>query len=811
MLSNYFKIALRNLLKQKIYSVINVFGLAVGMACCLLILALVHNEWSYDAFHDKAETIYRVHIHALTPAGEVEVKAGQPLPLGPTLLAEMPEVEQAARLQYTGAVVKAEGTDAFEEQVLFTDASFFDMFSFRVEAGNAAAPLPAPDAVVLTTSMAQKYFGEADPVGQRLRVSFGGAFEEFVVTAVTEEPPANSSITFDLVLPIARSRSYIQWGDSWTSWVANTYVRLGAAEQAAALTEKLPGFVAQHYGPMVQTWRILQWLSEEEGAFQLQLQPLHDIHFAPEVQQAQTPATDPRYPLLLAALAFAILLIACINFTTLAVGRAARRAKEVSLRKVLGAVRLQLMKQFWGEALLLSILALLLGLALTEAFLPFFNDLTGKTLGLAYLQEAPAMLILLGLTLGTALLAGAYPAVYLSRFHPIETLKKSVRAQGKNRWMQSLVVVQFALSIFFITGVLVVSGQVRYLKNKNLGFNDERVVVIPTHSTDLAEAEQRVNTFKNEARRHPNVVQVAAASTSFGRGLSWNSSGTKGGSAHLIYTNRIDYDFIETLGIEMAAGRPFSEAFPGDAQQGVLVNEALVKDFGWDDPVGQILEGFSLDMEGATTPTVVGVVKDYHFQSLHNAIEPMVLFLKPRDDAYRYLFARLHGDDLPGTLAALEAAWLRAAPDRPFTYHFLDDDFDRHYRAEEQWEQVVTYAALFALMIACLGLFGLAAFTAERRTKEIGIRKTLGASGPGLAVFLSKDFLKLVLLANVLAWPTAYLLLSQWLARFAYHVDLSWWTFLAAGLAALGIALITVSYQAIKAALADPVRSLRYE
>ena len=810
MLTNYLKIALRNLLKQKVYSVINVFGLAVGMACCLLILALVHNEWSYDAFHDDAEAIYRVHIHALTPEGEVEVKAGQPLPLGPTLLAEMPEVEQAARLQYIGAVVKAEGTDAFEEQVLFTDASFFDVFSFRVARGNAAQPLPAPDAVVLTTGMAQKYFGEADPVGQRLRVSLGGAFEEFVVTAVAEEPPTNSSITFGIVLPLERSRSYIQWGDLWTSWVANTYVRLGAAEQAAVLSEKLPAFVAQHYGPMVQTWRILQWLSEEEGAFQLQLQPLGDIHFAPEVQQAQTPATDPRYPLLLAALAFAILLIACINFTTLAVGRAARRAKEVSLRKVLGAVRLQLMKQFWGEALLLSVLALLLGLALTEAFLPFFNDLTGKTLGLAYLRDAPAMLMLLGLALGTALLAGAYPAVYLSRFQPIETLKKSVRAQGKNRWMQSLVVVQFALSIFFIAGVLVVSGQVRYLKNKNLGFDGEQVVVIPTHSTDLAESEQRVNTFKNEAQRHPNVVQVAAASTSFGRGLSWNSFSTDDG-AHFVYTNRIDYDFIETLGMEIAAGRRFSEAFPGDAQQGVLVNEALVNDYGWDDPVGQILEGFSLDMEGKTTPTVVGVVKDYHFQSLHNAIEPMVLFLRPRDDAFRYLFARLRGEDLPGTLAALEAAWLRAAPDRPFTYHFLDDDFDRQYRAEEQWEHVVTYAALFALLIACLGLFGLAAFTAERRTKEIGIRKTLGASVPGLAAFLSKDFLKLVLLANVLAWPVAYLLLNQWLARFAYHIDISWGIFLIAGLTALGIALVTVSYQAIKAALADPVKSLRYE
>ena len=810
MLTNYFKIALRNLLKQKVYSVINVFGLAVGMACCLLILALVDNEWSYDTFHEDAEAIHRVHIHALTPEGEVDVKAGQPLPLGPTLLAEMPEVEQAARLQYTGAVVKAEGTDAFEEQVLFTDAAFFDLFSFRVVGGNAAQPLPEPDAVVLTTGMAKKYFGEADPVGGRLRVSVGGAYEEFVVTAVAEEPPANSSITFGIVLPLERSRSYIQWGDAWTSWVANTYVRLGAAEQAAALTEKLPAFVEQHYGPMVQTWRILQWLSEEEGAFQLQLQPLRDVHFAPAVQQAQTPATDPRYPLLLAALAFAILLIACINFTTLAVGRAARRAKEVSLRKVLGAVRLQLMKQFWGEALLLSVLALLLGLALTEAFLPFFNDLTGKTLGLTYLQDAPAMLMLLGLTLGTALLAGAYPAVYLSRFHPIETLKKSVRAQGKNRWMQSLVVVQFALSIFFIAGVLVVSGQVRYLKNKNLGFNDERVVVIPTHSTDLAESEQRANTFKTEARRHPNVMQVAAASTSFGRGLSWNSFSTDG-NAHFVYTNRIDYDFIETMGMEIAAGRGFSEAFPGDARQGVLVNEALVKDFGWDDPVGQRVEGFHLDVEGEVTPTVVGVVKDYHFQSLHTAIEPMVLFLRPRDDAFRYLFARLRGEDLPGTLAALEAAWQRAAPDRPFTYQFLDDDFDRQYRAEEQWQQMVTYAALFALMIACLGLFGLAAFTAERRTKEIGIRKTLGASVASLAVFLSKDFLKLVLLANVLAWPAAYLLLSQWLARFAYHVDLSWGIFLTAGLATLGIALLTVSYQTVRAALADPVRSLRYE
>ncbi len=801
MIRNYLKIALRNLLKQKVYSVINIVGLAVGMACCLLILAFVNNEWSYDAFHEDAGAIYRVHIHALTPEGAVEVKAGQPLPLAPTLKAEHPEVEQAARLKYTGAVVKAGDTEAFDEQVLFTDPAFFEMFTFPIARGNTEAPLATPDAVVLTPTMAQKYFGEADPVGRSLRVSFGGAFEEFVVTAVAEEPPANSSITFGIVLPMERSRSYVRFGDAWTSWVTNTYVRLGSADQAGALAEKLPAFVAQHYEPMVQTWRILQWLSEEEGAFRLQLQPLRAVHFSPEVQQAQTPATDPRYPLLLAALAFAILLIACINFTTLAVGRAARRAKEVSLRKVLGAVRLQLMKQFWGEALLLSVLALLLGLAFTEAFLPLFNDLIGKTLDLHYLQDGTALLVLLGLLLGTALLAGAYPAVYLSRFQPIETLKRSVRAQGKNRWMQSLVVVQFALSIFFIASVLVVSGQLRYLKNKNLGFSDEQVVVIPTHSTDLAASEQLVGTFKNEARRLPGVVQMAAASTSFGQGLAWNASGTKDGSAHLIYTNRIDYDFVETLNMEVAAGRSFSEAFPGDHKASVLVNEALVKDYDWEDPIGESVFG----------GTVVGILKDYHFKSLHHVIEPMVLFLGLRDDAFRYVFARIRPDDVPATLAALEAAWQRAAPDRPFTYYFLDDDLDRQYRAEEQWQQVVSYAALFALLIACLGLFGLAAFTTESRTKEIGIRKTLGASVSGLAIFLSKDFLKLVLLANVLAWPTAYVLLSGWLERFAYRIEISWTIFLMAGLAALGIALLTVSYQAVKAALADPVKSLRYE
>ena len=810
MLNNYFKIAFRNLYNQKVYSLINVFGLAIGMACCLLILAFVRNEWSFDRFHEDAGAIYRVDTHTVTPDHQREVKAGQPLPLAPTIAEEFPDVIAAARLRKDDAVVKSPGMESFQERVVFTDASFFDVFTFRLLEGDAERTLSAPEEAVLTPSLAQKYYGEEDPLGRTLLISFGGSFEEYVVTAVVEEPPANSSFSYGILLPFQRWPSYNTLVDSWSSWVTNTYVRLSEAGQGESLAEKLPAFAQQHYEHTIRTWQILQWISEEEGSFRLQLEPMTKIHFASHVLQAEVSTIDPRYPFLLSGLALAVLLIACINFTTLAVGRATRRAKEVGMRKVMGANRIQLMKQFWGEALLLSVVSLLVGLALTELFLPLFNNLTNRTLTPGYLDNANTVFFLVGLILFSGFLAGAYPALYLSRFHPMATMKERVRSGGNNRWMQALVLIQFALSIFFIVCVLVVSSQLRFMTEKDLGFDKERMIVLSTHSSDYEESEQLLSVLKNELRSLPGVVQVSGASSGIGQGLAWNSY-SKNDEAHFVYTNRVDYDFVETLRMDVIEGRGFSESFPGDQVQSVVVNEALVRDYEWDNPIGETVDGFSIDLEGDTSPTVIGVVKDYHFESLHTQIQPMVLFVAPRSDPFQYVFVRIRPDNLRQSVASLEAAWQRVAPDRPFTYYFLDDDLDRQYQAEEQWQQLVMFAAVFAVLIACLGLIGLAAFTSERRTKEIGIRKVLGATTSGITTLLSKDFLKLVVLANVLAWPMAYVFMNQWLENFAYRITLDVSLFILAGVTTLFIALLTVSYQSIRAATADPVRSLRYE
>jgi len=810
MLKNYFTVAIRYLYNQKIYSLINIFGLSVGMACCLLILAFVRNEWSFDTFHENADAIYRVNIRAVTPQGQLEVKAGQPMPLAPTITDEFAEVEAAVRFREDDAVVKTQNTESFDERVLFTDPSFFDVFTFRILAGDPEQILVAPESVVLTSSMVQKYFGGTDPVGSVLHVSLGGAFEDYVVSAVVSDPPPNSSISPGIMLPLQRWPNYDVLVDSWTSWVTNTYVRLSNAELGEAFAQKLPAFTQQHYAPMIRTWQILQWISEEEGSFRLVLEPLTEIHFASEVQQAHTPFADPRYPYLLSGLALAVLLIACINFTTLAVGRATRRTREVGVRKVMGANRTQLLKQFLGESVLISCLSMLVGLALAELFTPLFNELTGRALTFNLLDSSYTLLLLVGLGLLTGFIAGFYPAVYLSRFRPMATLKAVSGVGGTNRWMQGLVLIQFALSIFFITGVLVVANQLRYMKNTELGFNKEQVIVIATHSTERLESESLVSVLKNELQSIPDVVHIAGASTGFGRNLAWNSYSTNE-NAHFVYTNRVDDDFLETFNMEVIDGRGFSSSYPGDREQSVVVNEALVRDYSWDDPVGETLDGFHVDLEGSESPTVIGVVRDYHFQSLHTEIQPMVLFTAPRDDPFRYVFVRVRPENLRETISSLHDSWQQAAPDRPFTYYFLDDDLDRQYRAEEQWQRVILYGSIFAILIACLGLIGLAAFTAERRTKEIGIRKVLGASTSGLTALLSQDFLKPVVLANLLAWPLAYLFLDRWLDNFAYRISVDPRHFLIAGLAVLLIALLTVSYQSIRAATADPVKSLRYE
>lgn len=800
MLKNYLVIALRSLSRRRGYAFINIFGLAIGMAACLVMLAFVRHELSYDETH--GDGVYRVDTRAVTPSSGVAHKAGQPLPLGPTLADELPEVASVARLITDNGTVQIGASDSFTETVLFTDATFFNVFSFEMIAGDGGL---RPSTIVLAASAARKYFGEDDPIGKSVAMSFGGELRSYDVIGVAADPPANSTIQFGILAAVEDWRSYASMETSWTSWVSNTFIRLEDGTIPADLRRTLDPFTEAHYAPMIRTWEILQWLEKAPGAFRLELTPVSDIHFRPEVEQAIGDVVNPKYLYVIVGLAVAVLLIACINFAALAVGRSTQRAREVGLRKVLGADRSQLLKQFWGEALVMSAVSLIVGILLAEGFLPMLNAVLGKGIDIDYVGDPATPAILVAMALVTGSIAGAYPSVYLSRFPPAAAFRGGSGADSKNRWIESMVVAQFACSVFCIAAVLVASGQLRYMKTKHVGFEEEQVIVVPTHTGETAASERLVTFFRDELRRSDAVAGATAASFSFNHDLAWNSFNI-GDRGHTVYVGRVHPTFLDVMGMRMAGGRAFSEELEGDVADAVVVNEALVRDFGLEDPIGRTIH----DMVEVEAPRIIGVVEDFHFQSMQQAIAPAALFVGS-DLPFKYLYVRAQAGAVAEAVRAIESAWQSVAPDRPFTYYFLDEDFDRLYRTEEQWQRIVTWAAVLTLLIACMGLFGLAAFATERRTKEIGIRKVLGASVTEVTGLLTRDFVRLVLVACVIALPVAYILMNRWLEEYAYRIDVGAFYILAPGLLALGIAVLTVSFQSARAASTDPIETLRYE
>ncbi len=813
MWKNYFKIAVRTLKRQKGYAFINIFGLALGIACCVLLFLYVQHEWTHDRFHEKAERIFRAVRVTTAPGGEQSLKASGPAPLAPALEATFPEVERAVRLADGGVSVQHEDT-SFEEHVLYADSAFFAVFSFPLLRGDPQTALAEPNVVVLTEEAARTYFGTDDPMGQTLFVKFGGFVEEALdlrVTGVVAGPPPNSSIQFDLLLPFS-ARTY-RFAPAvreavlaqWDFPIAGTFVLLRDAEQAPALEAKLTTFFkdAQASNPGEDFFMFGQ------GEFaQLRLQPLTDAHLSPEVDPSALEAPgNPLYAYLLAGVALLVLALACINFTTLSLGRSAGRAKEVGVRKVVGAYRGQIRRQFWGEALLTSGAALVLGLALAQLFLPVFNGLVGQELRLDFFEQPETLLFLIGLMLVVGLLAGSYPALVLSRFEPTRILRGHGILGGGRRLTRALVVVQFTLSIALVAGALVMSAQLRFMQT-DLGFNQEQIVRIEELGS-TGTGQEIYEPFRQEAERYPGVERIAGAAFSFfGSGFRYPLAlGDTGRVEARIIP--VTETFLETLGIEVVEGRGLS----AERASGALVNRAFVRAMGWPSALGRRLPSSAerASFSAIDSAEVVGVVADFHTRSMHERIEPTVFLPSADFGGVSSIYVRIAPEGIPQTLAFLEETWQQVAPDRPFQYTFLDEVVAEAYEAEQQWRAIIRYAAGFALVIACFGLFGLAALAAERRTKEIGIRKVLGASATSIVGLLSKDFLKLVLVAFVIAAPVAYWAASTWLEDFAYRIDLGPWLFLAAGGAVCAVALGAVSYQAIRAALANPVDALRSE
>ncbi len=816
MIKHYFKIALRNLGRQKILSFINISGLSIGLACFSLFLLYAVNEFNFDRFHTKADNIYRMYrwsesMNGQPAGGDVYL----PSPLGPAMKEEFPEVMNYVRVRegWGESFVKA-GNKVLRMEVSYADPQFFDVFTFPLLFGNPQTALSDLNNIVLTKDKAKEIFGAENVVGRTIEIKIDDAFVPFTVSAVTENIPPNSSLSFQLLGSFAymeTTESGKRGVNNWRRSAYHTYVHLREGSGLMNDVQKLASFRSKFYPDEEQRLKEGGYKWEVSGPpVRYGLQPLKAMHTDTAIFGGVVGNVNPKSIWILLSIAGAVLLLACINFTTLAIGRSARRAKEVGVRKVIGGQRKQLAVQFLAEAVLLSILSAVLGLLLAKFLLPYFSRLSGRELEFSFSMFPELIWMLAGLTLLVGLLAGSYPALVLSGFRPIEVLKSKIRVSGSNFFTRSLVTIQFAVSVGLIISTMIILQQTNYMTSKNPGFNKENVVVVDASETKSKEI---YPLFRQAMLQRADVEGVAAAELGLGEGTGWSRSGFDyNGTNKSVFEYYVDYDYLDVLGMQLLAGRNFDAKFSEDSFRSVIVNEAMIKDFGWtiENAVGQVLNNYHEEAPADRQPIVVGVVKDFHFRSFKEVVQPQ-MFHQFADYAPFKFFVRLKPGSPAPAMAAMQKAWSNAVPDLPFKYSFLDEKIDAFYKAEQRWSSIIGWAAVISIFLACLGLFGLAALAAVNRTKEIGIRKVLGASLPGIIGLLSKDFLKLVLLALIIAGPLAWYFMNKWLQDFPYRIAIGWWIFAIAGLLAIFIAFITIGFQAIKAGIANPVKSLRTE
>ncbi|MFQ5630304.1 MAG: ABC transporter permease [bacterium] len=793
MLKNYLKIAFRNMLKHRAYTAMNIFGLAIGLTCCVLITVYIQDELSYDRYHANAERIYRVvFIEDEGNAGIARVGA----PWGPAMKAIYPEVEDFVRFRFAGTTLVRSGEKAFyETEGLYADPSIFAVFTHNFLWGDRETALASPDAIVVSRSFARKYFGEENPVGQRLNLDNDA---EVVVSAVLSDVPENSHFRFDFLLPFSRHAAQRpDWMEQWYRNNYHLYLLLEKGADPAALEAKIPALLAEHFRP--------DQLAESRAV----LQPLTAIHLHSHLFREFEANSDVKYIYIFAVLAALVLIVACVNFINLATARAAGRAKEVGMRKVAGASRRQLIRQLLGETVLLSFVAMALALAFAEIALPFFNTLSGKSLTIPLFEHPANLLFALLFSGAVGVLAGAYPAFALASQRPRLILAKQGRGGQRGSLLRkTLVIVQFVASIALMIATGIIYQQLTYMRSANPGFNKEQVLAL---NMPDASTRDRYEVLRNAFLQNPNIVGVTGASGDFGGGDWGVPFRLEGAPESENFDTRIltiDTNYVEVMQVRIVDGRDFSAEIASDADDAFLLNETAARLLGPESAVGKrILLGGDW-RHGA----IIGVVKNFHFRPLHEAIQPLVMFIDRGN--FNNFYLRLKAANVQQTLAFIEERWQQLVPDFPISYTFVDETFDNFYRADAKFGELLSVFTILAIAVACIGLYGLASFAAERRTKEIGVRKVLGASVAGVTALLSKDFAKMVLVANLIAWPIAWFAMHNYLLNFAYRIDpirTGWWVFALAGGLALLIALLTVSTQAIRAALANPVESLRYE
>jgi putative ABC transport system permease protein len=788
MIKNYFKTAWRNLLQNKTFSLINIFGLALGMTCSLVIMLWLKDEMNKDKFHQNDKRLYRV-MENQQYSGNVSTFDATPGILAENIVKDIPDIQMASQMLWEEEPLFTVDNTYDKEKGRFVERDFLRMFSFKLTKGDPATALARPDAVVISKKLAEKYFKGQDPIGKMIRID---NMDNVIVTGVLDEIPKSSSLTFDFLMSFEQWRKKNDWAKEWGNNGPRCYVMLAQNASIDKVNAKIKNYIKT---------------KNKDSNVELFLQNYGESYLYSDWENGKQNGGRIEYVKIFSIVAIIILVIACINFMNLATARSLRRAREIGVRKVVGAGKRQLIGQFIGESLFVSFIAICFSLAIVILLLPSFNTLTEKHLSIDF-TDLSFLLILLGLTVVTGVVSGSYPALFMSSLKPIIVLKGLLKFRpGATYFRKALVVFQFSLSIILILGMIVIYRQIDFIHNKNLGFAKEDLLYIPLEG----ELQKTYPTFKEQLLKQPGIKYVTSAQSnplevgSSTAGVRWPGKDTT--KLILFSSNPITYDYIKTMGIQMVAGRDFSNEYGLDTMN-YLVNEAAAKKIGYKDPIGK-----ELTMWG-DKGMIVGVMKDYHHNSLHVPIEPLILRLHKMSWGGTYwgnVIVRTEKGKTKQAIASIEKLYKQFNPGFPFKYYFTDDEIANRYKAEYTVSKLSRYFAFLAIFISCLGLFGLVTFTAEQKTKEIGIRKVLGASVTGIVGMLSKDFLTLVLIAAVIAFPVAWWAMHRWLNDFAYRVNIGWWVFVVAGILAMLIALLTISFQSIKAAIANPVKSLRTE
>ena len=800
MSKNYLKIAFRNLSKYKTYSIINILGLGVGIACTIFIAVYVFDELSYDRYHENSDRIYRVAfsdfysgIYTSTPLAEAMVK-------------DFPEVESATRLYHSGfPVIRYEDKVFSEERFCWVDSNFFDIFSFEFIRGNSKTSLKQPNTVVITESMAEKYFGSKNPVGELLNYDNR---RDFRVTGVIKDLPLNSHFHFDFFASFLSTR--LSQSTYWGNFSVVTYIQLYPGQDWKALNKKFPDHILQTYQiPLLQKYlsTTLEVAQENSKNFKYFLQPLTDIHLHSHLDREIEKNSDITYVYLLSIMAFISIFIASFNFINLSTAQSANRAKEVGIRKAIGSIRRQFIYQFLLESIVISLMAVLLAVLIVYLAVPFFNDFIGKQLQFDIFKNLWILPSSIIFAVFIGVISGLYPAFVLASYKPTTVLRGELRMgiKGKNM-RKTLVILQFGMSIFLFISTFVLYGQLTFMLDKNVGYNKDRLLII--HKVD--DIRNDIESFKNDLLANPNILNVTNSGTipSYQQGSSNLYSKELGkDSFYAITTVWCDYDFIDTYQMKLVAGSFYTRKKVSENRMIVVINEAAVKIFKMENPIGSELVIASNKM----SLNVIGVVKDFHYESLQNEIKPMVFALYPDGQSGRYVTCRINTQNMSEVIDSMQKTWSNYAGRQAFEYTFLSDDFANLYQSEERTSKLFVLFSILATSVACFGLFGLIAFITRQKTKEIGIRKVMGARVTSILSIFMKEVAVWIFVSNIIAWPFAYFLMKQWLQNFAYRINLNVWNFILSGLVALAIALLTVSYQTIKAAKTNPIDSLKYE